>query len=225
MIDQWRKVFRVPDAFYAIVQLSTWFPDPHLLAELRDQQLASAKDLKNFAYATNADYGAGGNIHPPYKQHCGQRLANAALSIVYPDLYPNLNWRSPTYASAKVMLDFSRSSVVEVTLNDVEDGLVLKDAFNFHTAGDCVQQNAKIPDSCAWASIQFDDSAHTWVNATVSLSSDTKSMVLTAATPAGATKAVATSYGWGSVPMMTVYRKDMEGKDGQLPVLTWNRTI
>jgi len=25
--------------------------------------------------------------------------------------------------------------------------------------------------------------------------------------------------------MMTVYRADMDGEDGQLPVLTWNRTI
>jgi len=25
--------------------------------------------------------------------------------------------------------------------------------------------------------------------------------------------------------MLTVYRADMEGEDGQLPVLPWNRTI
>jgi len=25
--------------------------------------------------------------------------------------------------------------------------------------------------------------------------------------------------------MMTVYRADMEGEDGQLPVLTWNRAL
>ena len=32
-------------------------------------------------------------------------------------------------------------------------------------------------------------------------------------------------YGWGDIPMLTVYRADMEGEDGQLPVLPWNRTI
>ena len=42
---------------------------------------------------------------------------------------------------------------------------------------------------------------------------------------AGATKAVASSYGWGSIPMLNVYRADMEGEDGQLPVLPWNRTL
>ena len=58
---------------------------------------AAAALGKGFAYGTNADYGAGGNIHPPYKQHVGQRLANAALSIVYGQ---PINWRSPTYAAA-----------------------------------------------------------------------------------------------------------------------------
>ena len=66
MIKQWRTMFQLPSAFYAVVQLSTWFPNPRLLAELRDQQLESANEIPNFAYATNADYGAGGNIHPPY---------------------------------------------------------------------------------------------------------------------------------------------------------------
>ena len=222
MIQQWRNDFGVPDAFYAIVQLSTWFPNPRSLATLRDQQLASAAALgKGFAWGTNADYGAGGNIHPPYKQHVGQRLANAALAIVYGK---PINWRSPTYKSAKV----TALGSVEVALNDVEGGLVVRDAFNYHTGAgsdNCAAQNAKEPGSCAWASIQFDDAARTWANATVGLSADTKAIVLSATPPTGASKAIATSYGWGSVPMMTVYRADMAGQDGQLPVLTWNRTL
>ena len=50
-------------------------------------------------------------------------------------------------------------------------------------------------------------------------------MVMPTLVVAGATKAVASSYGWGSVPMLNVYRADMEGEDGQLPVLPWNRTL
>ena len=72
---------------------------------------------------------------------------------------------------------------------------------------------------------RFDDSAKSWVNATVALTSDKQGMVLSASPPSGAKNAVATSYGWGSIPIMTVYRADMDGEDGQLPVLTWNRTI
>ena len=32
-------------------------------------------------------------------------------------------------------------------------------------------------------------------------------------------------YGWGDIPMLNVYRADMEGEDGQLPVLPWNCTL
>jgi sialate O-acetylesterase len=222
MIEHWRKMYQVPSAFYAVVQLSTWLPDPQLLAELRDQQLESGDEIPNFAYATNADYGAGSNIHPPFKQHCGQRLANAALSIVYEK---GINWRSPTYATAQE----TGGGEVTVWLHDVlEAGLTLKDPHNRRTSlryydTNCTAANAKAPGSCAWASIQFDDQS--WVNATVGLTADKQSMVLSAAPPSGAKQAIATSYGWGSIPMMTVYRADMEGEDGQLPVLAWNRTI
>merc|ERR1712217_967819 len=160
MGTQWRTEFKVPKAFYAIVQLSTWHPNPDLLAELRDQQLATEKLIPNtnFAYATNADYGAGGNIHPPYKQHPGARLANAALSIVYQQ---NTVWRSPTYASAKE----TGTGQVTVQLNDVTPaGLVLKPPFNIRAK--------PVPGTCAWAELQFNDAKNTWVNATVSIGAD-----------------------------------------------------
>jgi hypothetical protein len=32
---------------FRVTQLSTWFADPQLLGELRDQQLVSLKTLKN----------------------------------------------------------------------------------------------------------------------------------------------------------------------------------
>jgi sialate O-acetylesterase len=221
-ITQWRTELKVPKAFYGIVQLSTWHPNPNLLAELRDQQLATEQLLpnSNFAYATNADYGAGGNIHPPYKQHPGARLANAALSIVYGQ---NIVWRSPTYASAKA----TGPGQVTVQLNDVTPaGLVLKPPFNIRAEGaNCPALNAKTPGTCAWAELQFNDAKNTWVNATVSIGADKKTMILAATPPAGASAITASSYGWGAVPMMTVYSADRDGEDGQLPVLTWNRPI
>lgn len=221
MITQWRQEFKVPNAFYAIVQLSTWHPNPDLLAELRDQQLAT-EDLipnSNFAYATNADFGAGGNIHPPYKQHPGKRLANAALAI---NNQQPITWRSPTYASAMA----TAPGEVTVELHDVGGaGLVSKPPFNLLAESDCAGLNAKAPRTCAWAELQFDDADRTWVNASVTVHSNKMSMVLTAEPPAGADGIVASSYGWGAVPMMTVYRADMDGDDGQLPVLTWKRNL
>merc|ERR1712217_570730 len=221
MGTQWRTEFKVPKAFYAIVQLSTWHPNPDLLAELRDQQLATEKLIPNtnFAYATNADYGAGANIHPPYKQHPGARLANAALSMVYK--HP-LNWRSPTYSSARL----TGAGTVTVTLNDVIDaGLKMKDAFNLQTAGNCAALNAKTPRTCAYAELQFDDVARTWVNASVSIGADKKTIILTASSPAGSKTVLATRYGWGAIPMLTVYRADLDGEDAQLPVLPWSRNL
>lgn len=220
MITQWREEFKVPDAFYAIVQLSTWHANPDLLAEMRDQQLATEQLIpnSNFAYATNADYGFGGNIHPPYKQHPGKRLANAAMAINYKK---PINWRSPTYASAKA----TGPGEVTVELNDVEAGLVTKPPFNLRAEKDCAGLNAKTPRTCAWAELQFNDAGKTWMNATVSIHANRKSLVLSAEPPSGASGIIASSYGWGAVPMMVVYRSDMDGDDGQLPVLTWKRDL
>ena len=117
-------------------------------------------------------------------QHVGQRLANAALSIVYKQA---VNWRSPTFKSAKLSTMATTAgtaaTMVEIALNDVEGaGLTLKTPFNCacttqnnssnnrvvhethrclhvivgadHTAGSCATLNAKTPGTCAWASIQ-----------------------------------------------------------------------
>ena len=52
-------------------------------------------------------------------------------------------------------------------------------------------------------------------------------MVLTAVPPVGATGVLATSYGWGAIPLMVAYRAGTGGGDGQLPlpVLPWNRLV
>eukprot|EP00746_Dinoflagellata_sp_MGD_P167752 gnl/MRDRNA2_/MRDRNA2_98627_c0_seq1.p1 gnl/MRDRNA2_/MRDRNA2_98627_c0~~gnl/MRDRNA2_/MRDRNA2_98627_c0_seq1.p1 ORF type:complete len:540 (+),score=86.72 gnl/MRDRNA2_/MRDRNA2_98627_c0_seq1:89-1708(+) len=219
MIEHWRNMFQVPRAFFGIVQLSTWFAPGLLLAELRDQQLASGDLIPNFAYATNADYGAGGNIHPPYKQYPGARLANAALSNVYRQ---GINWRSPTYKSA---MQTGKGELL-VYLNDVIDsGLVLKYPHNAQIVRDCAQLNKRAPHSCAWAELQFNDASKSWANASISLSADKMSIVLAASPPTGATAIIGSSYAWGAIPMMSVYRADMAGTDGQLPVLAWNRQI
>ena len=77
---------------------------------------------------------------------------------------------------------------------------------------------AKAAGLCAWASLQFDDAAATWVNASVALTPDSQGLVLSAQAPAGSTKVVASSYAWGAVPFMTVYLAE-PGTD--LPVQAW----
>eukprot|EP01051_Picozoa_sp_SAG22_P001643 SAG22_NODE_67_length_22882_cov_25.671553_5_plen_253_part_00 len=85
--------------------------------------------------------------------------------------------------------------------------------------------NASMAEQCAWASIQV--AGHGWLNATVSVKAPDQ-VVLTAALPAEAVAgsgsmaaaATATSYGWGSIPMMSIYLKDAD-----LPLLPWNKTL
>ena len=220
MMQQWRSDFGVPNAFFGIVQLSTWCPSgaaPDARAQLRVSQVASLSHPAD-AYGTNADHGAGCNIHPPFKQFPGARLARAALSIVY-GVPSAAGWRSPSYAAAA---PGAALGTVAITLRDAAPaGLALRAPFNAGTAGNCSALNAATPGTCAWAAVQFNDPAATWANATVALSADGAGVVLTAAAvPAGATRATATSYGWGSIPMLTVYRADAD-----LPVLPWKEVI
>jgi len=181
LIQRWRSDFKQPEAFFGVVQLSTWRSAPQLLAVIRDQQLASETTIANFAYATNADHGAADNIHPPYKQYPGTRLGNAALSMVYAK---KINWRSPRYASAKQ----TGPGQVRVTLADVQAGLVMNTAPNSNALPHCDAWNAATPRTCAWAELQFNDELKSWVNATVSLTSDKVGMVLSAPVPHGATE-------------------------------------
>jgi len=85
----------------------------------------------------------------------------------------------------------------------------------------CAKANAGNPHTCASAAVQFNDASSSWADATVALSADAQKLVLTpvAAAPAGATAIVATAYGWGSIPLMTAYRADIDA-----PVLGWNAT-
>merc|ERR1711971_1050543 len=113
-----------------------------------------------------------------------------------------------------------------VQLNDVTDaGLVLKPDWNGGKTSGCAMYNIGLKNSCAGAKLQFNDGKKSWVDAKVSIGPDKMTMVLTAKPPRGATAVTASSYGWGSVPLMIVYSADMDGEEGQLPVLTWNRPV
>ena len=101
MITGWRTAFNAPDAFFGFAQLSTFgcLPSPGwtlplAVPQLRDAQMA-AKGIPNVGFVTNADLGAGCNVHPPRKEGVGTRLANAALAIVHNNTA--LPWRSPSY--------------------------------------------------------------------------------------------------------------------------------
>jgi len=86
--------------YFGFVQLSTWCPEhPVAVAELRQAQMAAlSPPSKKIGYATNADHGAGCNIHPPDKQYCGARLGDSALALQYGQ--DDITWKSPSYSKA-----------------------------------------------------------------------------------------------------------------------------
>ena len=185
-------------------------------------------------YATNADHGAGCYIHPPSKQFVGKRLGDAALAIAYGE---PIHWRSPSYASAKQLVDApSDSSVaVAIKLSNLSDGgLALIYPYNYLSQGhtgkipfdaplNCTQTNEADPGTCVWAALQI---AGVWRNATVHVAeNDSSTLVLTVALRNGSAAlagAVVTgsAYAWGPVPLMNAYDRATG-----LPVLPWNRSL
>jgi len=202
MIKQWRAAFKHPEAYFGFVQLSTWCGRPVAIAAMREAQMA-ALALPKVGYATNADHGAGCNIHPPPKQFCGERLGDSARALQYGQ---KVAWRSPTYAGATRQ---GEGAAVRVEFADVVGDLELRAPANAIRGLNCT----KLGGMCAWASVEMDGA---WVNAT--LSTQGKTLVLE--TPGHSAAPTATQYGFGSIPMMTVY----DSATG-LPVLPWSKTF
>ena len=90
---------------------------------------------------------------------------------------------------------------------------------------DCAAHDKAGPGTCAWAAVKL---GSRWLNATITLlnSSSVKFTPDMAAARNGSGSgllggaAVASAYGWGSVPMMSLYDAETN-----LPVIGWNKTI
>ena len=219
MIEAWRAAFGRPSAYFGFVQLSTWCGSPELIPQMRETQMAALR-LPMVGYATNADHGAGCNIHPPPKQYCGRRLAASALDLVYGQ--KTARWRSPRFASQ--VMAASPVPTATVTLSDVSAAGLSTDTYPFNYAGlggaTCAELDAKSGrGTCAWAALRLSTG---WVNATVRADGSNKLVLTAPAADAAAGAPLASSYGWGSIPMMNVY--DADGPAYGLPALAWNET-
>jgi len=214
MIAEWRNRFQNPDAYFGFVQLSTWCDKPTAIAGMRDAQMKGLSRPK-VGYSTNADHGAGCNIHPPDKQYPGERLARSALAMHYGE---QVQWRSPSYGFATAAVT-GNTATVTVSLSDVSSGglVVVDRPYNMIDGLNCTDLNAKQAGTCAWATIEIQGGQS--FNATASVDASGTKVVLRATVPSGVTSAqlVATSYGFGAIPMMNVYDRTTG-----LPVLPWH---
>jgi sialate O-acetylesterase len=218
MIKEWRRAFKNPDAYFGFVQLSTWCGNGGLIAEMRTNGQMSALSLPNVGYATNADHGAGCNIHPPPKQYCAKRLAISALALVYKQ---KVMWKSPSFKSQTAS---ASPPSVTVSFNDVSSSGLRDDQYPFNYLGGAFNCSAAFDDSgaafynqCAWASLQLANGS--WVNSSIAVKGNQMTLSLPEAySQAGAP--VASRYAWGAVPMMSVYDRETS-----LPLLAWSEKV
>ena len=105
LIQRWRSIFRVPDAFFAFVRLAPWC-DGAALPHMRDAQM-SALMLSAVGYAPADDLGDPDdvcNVHPPDKRSVGERLARVALALGGMS-EQEVHWRSPEAEAVEVLDD------------------------------------------------------------------------------------------------------------------------
>ena len=224
MITAWRKAFKLPDAYFGFVQLSTWCPPPEArVPEMRQTQLEAVQRAGGkIGFATNADYGAGCNVHPPAKQHCGYRLGDSALALVYGQERP---WQSPMFVSQT--FSASPQPMAVVTVRNTSTAGLDAGTFphNYLGGGDHGFHCKSEKGMCAWAALKL--ASGVWVNATVTVSAPNQ-VTLTAPQmdrSAGGAEAalalpVASAYGWGNIPMMNVYDRGTN-----LPLLPFNSSF
>lgn len=115
MIASWRADFHQGDLPFLIVQVT---PHRDMKPELRDAQLQVAKTVKNTSLIVTTDCGDA-DIHSPYKQPVGQRLALAARNIAYGE---KIEYSGPIYKSCKI-----EGNRVVIFFTHTGKGLVAKD--------------------------------------------------------------------------------------------------
>ena len=230
LIQSWCSAFGTPAAFFGFVQLSTWCKPTDGIPRMRAAQM-SAMRLDMVGYATNADHGAGCNIHPPPKQYVGVRLGNSALALIYKQPAHSHTWKSPSFGAHRAVVASPATAHTLSLVIDIDDvsseltadiypwnyGRGSTPRFNCSANHMGVETNV-----CSWASLLT--SRGDWLNASVSVVGRA-TLQLTAAmsqSPVNSAglRVVGSSYGWGAVPMLSVYDRAT-----MLPLLPWNTSV
>ena len=146
MIEDWRAAWGIKDFPFYFVQIAPYVyagVDSTESGFLREAQ-EKALDLAKTGMAVTLDIATVMNIHPPYKQEVGERLALLALNNDYGIKYP---CAGPVYKSISIT-----GSTAKLQFDNVGEGLVAKNdkLKEFEIAGKdgrFVKANAKIVNS------------------------------------------------------------------------------
>jgi len=218
LIDDWRLNFKVPNLWFAVVQLAGYNygagPTP---GDFRIIQITSlASNAAPTGYSTAIDVGIWANIHPTDKQTVAARLVNSALVQVYG--LTTLQWKCPTVSSTNSTVSGTTVTVeVRFTADSLGTGLTTTVPSYALAVQANVCPTGATANECGYPTIEVNNggTSNTVLNATATLTSDAKGILLTATAPGAGYKAAKTSYGRASWPRTIFFNSN------GLPVLPW----
>ena len=96
LIADWRKKWGVGDFPFLLVQIC---PFKDMTPEIREAQFLTSLKTPNTAMAVTVDVGMANDIHPPFKEPIGARLALGARALAYGE---KIEYSGPAYDSLKI---------------------------------------------------------------------------------------------------------------------------
>jgi sialate O-acetylesterase len=218
LIDDWRLNFKSANLWFAVVQLAGYnYGAGTGPGDFRIIQLTSlAQNAAPTGYSTAIDVGIWANIHPTDKQTVSGRLVNSALVQVYG--LTTLQWKCPTVSSTNSTVSGTTVTVeVRFEADSIGTGLTTTVPAYALAVQANVCPSGATANECGYPAIEVNNggTSNTVLNATATLTSDSKGMLLTATAPGTGYKAVKSSYGRASWPRTIVFNSN------GCPVLPW----
>lgn len=195
LIDTWRKEWRQGDFPFLFVQLAAYrkvvdSPSDSDWSRQRESQLITMKTVDNTGMAVAIDGGLTQNIHPPYKNLVGKRLAAQALHVAYDKKGAS---QGPLFKSMKI-----KDGRAVLKFENIGSGLTAKtmvlDAYGktpFKLSADKLQGFA----------VAGEDRVFHWADAVV----DGEKVVVRSAEVANP---VAVRYAWADYPLCNLYNQE-----------------
>lgn len=191
MLAGWRKTWNQGDFPFIYVQLPNVYfrdanpPDQSEWADARQVQLEGLK-LPATGMAITIDAGDGNNLHPPYKQVVGQRLALAAEHVAYGK---DIVYSGPLFDAAKI-----DGAKISVTFKNTGTGLKIGALPTVPTGTNPPPTNKVVGFAIAGSDKKF-----VWADATISAPDTVTVSSSSVAVP------MYVRYGWMNNPEVNLY--------------------
>jgi len=195
MIETWRKRWKQGEFPFVFVQLAA-FRDPRdepsdpQWARLREAQLFTLQTVANTGMAVAIDGGLTKNIHPPYKELVGKRLAAEALRLAYGNKGIT---QGPLYKSFK-----TKGNKAILQFENAGSGLISKDLLLDAYGAEPITLSSQ---TLSGFTVAGEDRIFHPANAMI----DGKTVVVESGQ---VSKPVAVRYAWAEFPLCNLYNKE-----------------